>query len=663
MNRRPRSSVTFAAILCLSALASTIRAQDKITSGKVLGPDGQPVTSGWVGLIFEASLADFAASERIWPDRLAELDEKGSFTFEFHSEDIRGRRFYLFSLSPRHQNRIFGALSPSIGLPRPGGFSAIGVRRFNDALDNRSLVFRLESSLSRYLVPMRNGSTRLATDVYRPVSQLPLPTIVVRTPYGKDQTVRPTWLTLFGYAVVVQDSRGRFQSGGYEALFRKSGWGNAQDGWDTIEWAAAQDFSIGRVGMWGSSALAINQYLAAGAAPPSLRCAFAIAGTGNLYDDLVFPGGVLRQSAIETWLKSIDRTDFLAQIESHPSKDGFWDILQLDRRIGQVDIPIYHVGGWFDFMLPGATGAFARLQTQGDFGARGRQRLFLGPWTHGGFFTEKQGQLAFPTGLDELDVLREAVRFFDTWLLDRDTGMESEAPVRFYTLGDAERPGAPGNAWQSSESWPPPSTPVALYLRGDGRLTAGPPTPSDAVTRLDYLADPLDPVPTLGGANFSLPSGPFDQRAIEARDDVLTFTSGVLEAPVEVTGDVRVRLFVSSTARDTDFMVKLLDVYPDGRSMLMQEGVLRARYRNGTEVESLLEPGRIYELFLDLPPISLIYDAGHRVRISVTSSNSSRFDVNPNTGEPFRQHTRFEVATNSVHCSEAQASVIILPVR
>ncbi len=645
-------------------LCPTLFAQEGVeTSGRVFDRLGQPITRGWVGLIFESTLDRYGPEERVWPDRLAELDGFGRYRHEFTEDSIRGRRFYLFSLAPRHENRIFGSALPSPGLPTPRDFQRAGVRRLNDAVDNRPIDFQLESNRTSVIVPMRDGVTRLATDVFRPVTGRPLPTIVVRTPYGKSDSVRATWLTLFGYAVVIQDMRGRFQSNGEDAYFRASAWGEHQDGWDTIEWAARQPFSNGRVGSWGSSALAIVQYLTAGAAPPSLRACFAIAGTGDLYDDLTFPGGLFREAAVEGWLDSIGRRDFLSEIEAHPTPDAWWDLLQLDRRLPSVQVPIYHVGGWFDFMLPGALGTFQDLRESGGGPAPGGQKLVIGPWTHGGFFTDQQGQLSFPARLSDLDVVIEAVRYFDYWLLDQPTGVASEPPVKYFVLGDAEDPDAPGNEWRTAETWPVPATPINAYLTGKGGLSLNRPPAGGKQRMRTFRYDPADPVPTVGGSNFVLPSGAYDQRPIEARADVLTYTSEILDAPLEVTGPLRARLFVSSTARDTDFVVKLLDVYPDGRSMLIQEGALRARYRGGMNQERFLVPGQVSELEIDVSAISIVFNRGHRIRISITSSNHPRYDVNPNTGEPFRQHTQMVPALNTIHCSERWPSHLVLPVR
>jgi putative CocE/NonD family hydrolase len=227
-------------------------------------------------------------------------------------------------------------------------------------------------------------------------------------------------------------------------------------------------------------------------------------------------------------------------------------------------------------------------------------------------------------------------------------------------MGDPTDPKGPGNLWRHADDWPPPAKPAAFYFHPDRTLVRG--RPPEGEGRQTYAYDPKDPVPTIGGQELGVPLGPMDQRRVEARPDVLLFSTGELKEPVEVTGRITAKLFVSSDCRDTDFAVKLCDVYPDGRSMLVTDGILRARYHNSFETESLLEPGRVYELDVDLWSTSLVFNAGHRIRVAVSSSNSPRFEANPNTGRPFRADKETRVAKNTVHLSAKYPSRIVLPV-
>jgi putative CocE/NonD family hydrolase len=226
-------------------------------------------------------------------------------------------------------------------------------------------------------------------------------------------------------------------------------------------------------------------------------------------------------------------------------------------------------------------------------------------------------------------------------------------------MGDPEDPDAPGNLWRRADSWPPPSEPVPAYFHKDGRLMPAKPAAKDG--KFVYRFDPENPVPTMGGQNLTIEKGPMDQRPAESRPDVLVFTTPVLRQPVEVTGRVRAKLYVSSDCPDTDFTVKLTDVYPDGRSMLLTDGILRARYRESFDKEAFMEPGEVYELTVDLWSTSIVFNRGHKIRVAVSSSNYPRFDPNPNTGKPLRADHQTRVATNTLHVSSRYPSHIVLP--
>lgn len=512
-----------------------------------------------------------------------------------------------------------------------------------------------------HMVAMRDN-VKLATDVYLSETPGQWPAILVRTPYGKElgsqELLGVAILVSQGYAVIVQDMRGRFASEGVDSLFLDDGWGAKQDGYDTVEWIAAQTWCNGKVGTWGASALGIAQYLMAGSAPPHLVCQFVEVGATNLYAQAGFPGGVLLQNLVEGWIAGQGTTYLLPFVFSNPHYNTTWQRLNLESRFHLVNVPIYHWGGWHDIFTEGTISGFTGLQHNGASGARGKQKLLLGPWTHGTWDERKQGELTFPANSTRLD-FTEILRWFDYWLQGKDTGIMREPAVQYYVMGAIEN-GAPGNEWRSAEDWPVPHQSTPFYFHADGNLTTAAPVSAAAI--LNYIYDPSQPVPTVGGRNLLMQAGPYDQRSVENRSDVLLFTTPVLTQPLEVIGKIRAKLWVSSSARDTDFTAKLSDVYPDGRSMLVCDGAVRMRHRNSVEREELLTPGEVYECEIDLWSTAMVFNAGHRIRVAISSSNAPRFDPNPNTGAPLRADSTKLAATNTLYVESTRPSHMILPV-
>ncbi|MDZ7344510.1 MAG: CocE/NonD family hydrolase, partial [candidate division KSB1 bacterium] len=503
---------------------------------------------------------------------------------------------------------------------------------------------------------------QLATDVYLSESLGQWPTILIRTPYSKE--VDPTielafaFLVSRGYAIAVQDTRGRFASPGIDSLFLDDGWGPRQDGYDTVEWIAAQSWSNGKVGTWGASALGITQYLMAGSAPPHLVCQFVEVGATNLYTQAAYPGGVLLKNLVEEWIAGQGSTYLLPFVFAHSRYDEYWERLDLETRFSAVKVPIYHLGGWHDIFTEGTINGFVGVQYGGGQGARGKQKLLIGPWTHGAWQTRQQGELTFPPNSTFNDFV-ETLRWFDYWLLGQDTGIMSEPPVKYYVMGAIED-GAPGNEWRTASDWPPPSQPTPFYLHANGELS--PERPVTTRAALSYQYDPKNPVPTIGGRNLLIDAGPYDQRRVENRPDVLVFTTPVLEQPLEVIGKIKVKLWMASSARDTDFMAKLTDVYPDGRSILVSDGAVRARHRDSLRREDFLTPDSIYACEIDLWSTAMIFNKGHRLRVAISSSNAPRFDPNANTGGPIRGDSSTVIATNTLYVDSARPSHLLLPV-
>lgn len=511
------------------------------------------------------------------------------------------------------------------------------------------------------MAPMRDG-VRLATDIYLPHPEARnLPCIVVRTPYGRKQYNREygSWVR-WGYAIALQDVRGRFDSEGKAMPFLHDGWGEKQDGYDTVEWLARQKFSNGRVGTVGASAMGITQMLMAPAAPPSLRCQYISVAAASHYHHAAYVGGTLRKSQVERWLMGNGfHPDSLRLVLEHPLYDAYWRAFDASAVAGRVRVPAIHYGGWFDTFSEGTIDSFLSRQNQGGNGARGRQKLVMGPWTHGGQGKSQFGDFRLPRAARSVPVDISARRWFDHHLKGEANGAEQLPAVTYYVMGPMDGSPSGGNVWRTADSWPVPSHRRPFYLASDGKLLEG--TAPSSSGSVSFRYDPENPVPTVGGRNLHLEAGPKDQRSIEDRDDVLVFTSPSLSEEVEVTGRVTARVCFSSDRTDTDIALRLCDVYPDRRSILIAEGIRRLATRNGFTKEEFLTPGRPVEVEVDLWSTSIVFAKGHRIRLSVTSSNFPRSQRNPNTGKRAKDDGKSLVATNTVHIGGATPSRLLLP--
>lgn len=503
-----------------------------------------------------------------------------------------------------------------------------------------------------------SDNIKLATDIYLPGDGLgKYPVIVARTPYNKNQgKALGTIARLRGYALVAQDVRGKFKSEGHHAIiFGNEGLGEHQDGRDTLEWIARQPWCNGKIGSWGASALGITQNMAAPVAPAELKSQFVMVAFSNYYSQGAYQGGAFRTQLLERWLQGnglIEKN--LETFVAHPQYDDFWKRLNFETHVGTVRAPAVYSGGWYDIFLQGTINAFTEVQHHGGDGAKGKCRLVIGPIGHGSF-----NELKYPASAAQGPACNDAFAWFDYILLGKENAVAREKAVHYYVMGDPTDPKAPGNYWRHADDWPPASKLTPFYFHPDGKLVQDTsPSGNDSKT---YTYDPKNPVPNVGGQELGVPLGPKDQRKVESRPDVLLFTTDELKEPLEVTGRLTAKLFVSSDCPDTDFTVKLTDVYPDGRSMLVTDGIMRARYHKSFEKESLLEPGQVYELDVDLWSTSLVFNKGHRIRIAVSSSNSPRFEANPNTGKPFRADKETRVAQNTLHLSTKHPSHMLLP--
>lgn len=502
-----------------------------------------------------------------------------------------------------------------------------------------------------FMVPMRDG-VKLATNVYLPDGPGPFPIVLSRTPYGKDQGRGDAEsINKAGYARVVQDCRGRFKSEG-----KYLPWENdIEDGYDTLEWLAKQPWSNGKVGMTGGSALGITTHLAAMSGHPALKAAFVTVSHGSPYQNANYPGGIYLKNMREEWLR---RQGVPPPDEPKP-RIGYYDddARRLDMRsyLGKITVPFYGVGGWYDIFSQGTIDTFTLLQEKGGPGAKGNQRLVMGGFGH----RQLMGDLKYPAEAAGRP-MADMIPWFDYWLKGVDNGITKQPRVKYYVLGDPMDKSAPGNDWRTVDTWPPPSTATSFYLQAGGKLA--PSAPSSAEGKLSFVYDPKDPVPSLGGNNLMMDAGPMDQRPVSSRKDVLKFETEPLKDAVEIAGKLLAELFVSTDAEDTDFIVKLVDVYPNGYEALVMDQGQRMRLRNGTFRPELTEPNKVYPIKVDLWSTAIAFNKGHKIAIHVQSSNNPRFEPHTNTWDRLRSYDKALKATNTVYFNAKQASRLVLPV-
>jgi uncharacterized protein len=548
-------------------------------------------------------------------------------------------------------------------------------------------------------VPMRDGVT-LSADVYLPLASGALPTIVQWTPYESTRERFIAWGVWFarrGYAAVVVDVRGRYESGGEFYPWVTDG----VDAHDTLTWTAGEAWSNGRIGTWGRSYGGLVQWQLAHLGHPNLRCvapqvihddyfwdgyftggAFQLAltlGAGALWSsalslitgpsaaDLVLNDRIFRHlPLIELDEVVIGRkVDYWRDWWEHQTNDEWWQ--RFHHRPERLEVPIFQQGGWFDPYSGSHLRKFAAI------GDRLPNRVLMGPWSHEEEVETFRGDVGL--GPRSVTVIRDhELVFYDRFLKEADNDWDDRPPLELFVMG--------ANEWRGEHEWPLARTEFTSWYLGSGgrantaagdgtlgRAEPGAGGPSDR-----YLYDPEDPVPTVGGVNSVLTMtqgaetpilpGPRDQRVLERRDDVLCYTSDVLDRDLDVVGPVEVVLYAASSAKDTDFVVRISDVFPNGKAIFLTEGIIRARYRSSHDGDSveLLEPGEVAEYRIRCYPIANVFARGHRVRLDVTSSSFPRFSRNLNTGEDVATGTRIEVATQTVLHTSAYPSHVLLPV-
>jgi putative CocE/NonD family hydrolase len=590
--------------------------------------------------------------------------------------------------------------------------------------------FGVQRTKSNLMIPMRDG-VRLATDIYRPTRfgapvDEPLPILLQRTPYDKTGArlvAAAEFFASHGYVVVLQDHRGRYASEGEFTKYL----GEGQDGFDAIAYLAGLPYGNGDVGMWGTSYAAHVQANAAKLRPPALKTIVVnMGGMSNGWDHKVRNHGafeiqqltwafrqlaaespdpvvrqMLGQDAIDHWLTSLpirkglnplsispNFEDYILEMMTHGDYDDYWkhiDVNWVEYYDQTADIPMLLISGWYDSYAGGTIDNYNALSARLD----GPVHLLMGPWTHSGNTRSYAGDVEFGNDAAIAD-FHDAfhLRWFDHYL--KGERAEPMAPVQAFVMGtgdgrkDQNGRMYHGGEWREADQWPLPETEfVPYYFHADGTLdTAAPAAASSSTT---YASDPDDPVPTIGGA-FSSTSpvfepGAYDQRTsptvfganppwlpLKSRSDVVVFQTAPLDDDVYVVGPIVVRLHVSSSAIDTDFTVKLIDVYPPssdyptGFEMNVTDGILRSRYRERPDQQVFMEPDDVYEIQVTPFPTANIFKKGHRIRVDIASSNFPRFDVNPNTGEPLGRHRRTRIAENTIHHDADRPSHVILPI-
>lgn len=535
---------------------------------------------------------------------------------------------------------------------------------------------------------MRDGVV-LNADVYRPKDPGKYPVLLERTPYDKqDERDIGMAFASYGYVVILQDVRGRWSSPGEWYPFKHE----AADGYDTVEWAASLPYSNGKVGMFGGSYEAVTQLLAAIAHPPHLAGIFPVDTASDYHDGWVYQGGAFEQWMSESWTTSLARDTLNHRSRSggtalawddrlplasypvlnpvsqenlapyfldwlaHPNYDEFWKDISIEEHVREITVPAFHSGAWYDIFLRGTLRNYTGFKAQANGeNARRNQRLIIGVGGHAGG-GRKIGEVDFGSKLEshsEDDTMR---RWYDYLLKNIPNGLDKEPPVRIFVMGK--------NEWRDENEWPlarAQNTPY--YLQSGGDLAAKP-GPASRPDRIAY--DPANPVRTHGGplccGRTLLAPGPLDQRAVESRDDVLTYSTPVFREDLEVTGPVSLDLYVSSSAVDTDFTAKLVDVWPSGFAQNLTEGILRMRYRDSQAQPELMNPGQIYKIKIDMVATSNVFLAGHRLRLEVSSSNFPRFNRNLNTGEEQAHATRMAKALNTVYHDKDHPSALVLPI-
>jgi putative CocE/NonD family hydrolase len=544
---------------------------------------------------------------------------------------------------------------------------------------NRPFIFEPDVK-----VAMRDG-VQLTANLWRPNAAGRYPVILMRSPYGKmdaqwDEAKR---YTAAGYVMVAQDCRGRGKSEGAWDPFRY----DVEDGFDTQEWVGRQPWCNGEIGTAGGSYLGWTQWASAPNGSKYLKAMVPNVPFDNAYD-IAYAGGAFQLALLMGWGTAVGgvavspdqlqeafrhlplntfgdqfekRIPYLNDWAAHATYDDYWKKRSTEHRYPDVTVPVLNMGGWYDIFSKTTLEMVAQVRASSRSPvARRNAFVIMGPWGHG-VGGRKTGEVDFGDNA-KLSVSERQFQWFEYWLKGRATGVPDWPPYYLFVMGQ--------NRWRGEKEWPLKRTQFTSYflhsggqansLKGDGALDL---TGPKAEKPDEFTYDSKNPVPTVGGNNLiGATVGPYDQTKVEERADVLVYSTAPLEQEVEVTGPVKLVLHAASSARDTDFTGKLVDVHPDGKAYNLCDGIIRARYRHGMETPALLEPGKAGRFEVDLWVTSNLFKRGHRIRLEVSSSNFPRFDRNPNSGKPFGTDTELLSAKQTVLHDAEHPSHLLLPV-
>jgi len=562
-----------------------------------------------------------------------------------------------------------------------------------------------EVAVEHNVVMKTRDGVALRADLYHPVGDGKYPVLLQRTPYNKANVADfGRGAAEKGYMVVVQDVRGRYASDGDWYTFKNE----MNDGYDTVEWAAALANSNGKVGMFGGSYVGATQMLAAIGHPPHLAGICPVVTASNYHENWTYQGGAFEQWFNESWTSGLAQDTFDRVVRggtnavtgstvlplrnyplynmklpatangltrelapyfgdwlAHPEYDSFWKKWAIDENYGSIQVPALTIAAWYDIFQDGSLRNYVGLRDHaGNEEARSKQRLLVTIGGHAGS-GQKIGSVDFGPAAKDYDELAITLRWYDYLFKGVQNEFASKKPVKIFVMGE--------NIWREEEAWPlqrAKQTSYFLHSAGKANTDSGDGIISTLVAKKEsadsYHYDPMNPVRTVGGPlccdSDHLAPGPRDQRSVEARPDVLVYSTPPLEQDIEVTGPVTLDLFASSSASDTDFTAKLVDVGPDGFAQNLTEGILRARYRESTQQSTPIEPGKVLEYKIALWSTSNVFLKGHRIRLEVSSSNFPRFDRNLNTGKPASDSDASVKATNTIYHDAEHPSALVLPV-
>jgi uncharacterized protein len=554
-------------------------------------------------------------------------------------------------------------------------------------------------------VKMRDGVI-LHADIYRPNAAGRFPVLLQRTPYNKSKLGESGFghrASSGGYVVIIQDVRGRYTSEGEWYPFKHE----SNDGYDTIEWAATLPYSNGKVGMFGGSYVGATQMLAAIAHPPHLSGICPVVTASNYHDGWTYQGGAFEQWFNESWTSGLAQDTMAREVAkhtnardgawtlplaryplfnfsphvpdhdlttalapyfldwlAHPSYDDYWKRWSIEEHYSEITVPALTIAAWYDIFQEGSLQNYIGIKAHGATEeARRGQRLLVTIGGHAGS-GRKIGEVDFGAAA-QFDEEEATLLWYDYLLKGAQNELTNAKPVKIFVMGS--------NHWREEDDWPivrASSTNYFLHsagransLRGDGILSVTPPRSENFD---HYTYDPSNPAPTAGGPLCCdidhLAPGPRDQRAVEARDDVLIYSTAPLAQDVEVTGPVRLEFYAKSSAVDTDFTAKLVDVWPSGFAQNLTEGIVRTRYRNSQEKAELMNPGQVYKFTLDMWATSNVFLKRHVLRLEISSSNFPRFDRNLNTGEDPEFAERYVSAANAIYHDAEHPSALVLPI-